>query len=31
MEGGESTSNSSLGKEFIPRQNKGLNEPQQDG
>jgi hypothetical protein len=31
MEGGESTSNSSSEKEFIPAQDEGLNEPQQDG
>ncbi len=30
-EGDESTSNSSLEEEFVPPQDEGLNEPQQDG
>jgi hypothetical protein len=31
VEGGESTSNSSLEEKFIPTQDEGLNKPQLDG
>jgi hypothetical protein len=31
VEGDESTTNSSLEEEFVPTQDEGLNEPQQDG